>query len=251
MSFPALQAAFFSGVVEGPGPELIGRLKAPPRGNVLERFAIYRDGFGLRMREFLRADYPALLALIGDDAFDALVEAYVRKNPSGFRNARWVGAALPLFLRQEAAFADRPLWGDVAALEAALLENFDGADVCPLTLADLAGVAPEQVGALRFDFAPTMAMLRLRRAAVDAFVRFRDGQGPLDAEDPTFCALLVWRRGVDVLFRVLEPDEAEALGLARGGARFEQICAASDANAAAGLLAKWFDDQIIVAATVD
>lgn len=263
MSLAALQAAFFNGIVEGAGPELIARLRAPPRGDADQRFAIYREGFGLRMREFLGADYPALRALIGEDAFGGMVEAYGRQYPSGFRNARWVGAALPRFLREDPDFADRLLWADLAALEAALLENFDCADVLALSLADLAEVAPDQVGGLRFEFPPTMALLRLRGAAIAAFERFRDGssgteeaaENAIDARDEACGEWLVWRRDFDVLYRALEPDEAAALRLARDGARFEQICAALGGEGceavAAGFLARWFDDRIIVAAKRD
>lgn len=255
MSLSALQAGFFAAVVEPTAEaedEILAGLRAPPRGDAHERLAIYRDAYRLRMREFLASDYPALRVLAGEAAFSRLVEAYIVENPSNFRNARWVGAGLPRFLRAAPADVAPALWADVALLEAALLDNFDGADFIPLTLADLAGVAAEEIGALRLGFQPALALLELRCAAVAVFEAFRDGAVWSGGDDGALCSLLVWRNGLDVLYRALDPQEMRALSLARAGAPLAELgadCGEGEAESLALLLTRWFGDELIVAAS--
>ena len=69
-------------------------------------------------------------------------------------------------------------------------------------------------------------------------------------------AVIVWRRGTSVHYRILEDAETDALALLQKGARFAAICEAiaianssSDQVALIGqLLARWLADGIIVRA---
>jgi len=66
----------------------------------------------------------------------------------------------------------------------------------------------------------------------------------------------VWRRGVDVYHRPLEPGEAEPLALLRAGTTFGALCTLlgrereeSEAAAlAVELLGRWLADELLVAA---
>ena len=70
--------------------------------------------------------------------------------------------------------------------------------------------------------------------------------------------VLVWRRQERVFFRTLEPLEAEVLEWVRSGATFGSLCAflardRSDETAAAlaaGFLARWLDDGLLVRAAM-
>src|SRR5713101_2392714 len=63
--------------------------------------------------------------------------------PSDRRSVRDFGRHLPNFLKQDAGFAKHPELAEIAALENALNDAFDGPDAEPLGLAELAQVAPE------------------------------------------------------------------------------------------------------------
>ena len=103
MNLRALQSQFQQGVLgASKAPEILTALKQPPRIDAHEAFAVYRDGYRLRLAEFLSHDYPALRRFLGDAAFGALVEAYIEDKPSPYRNARWYGSNLPDFIQERA-----------------------------------------------------------------------------------------------------------------------------------------------------
>ena len=85
----------------------------------------------------------------------------------------------------------------------------------------------------------------------------RSGEPVPEAPPPSEPAhtLLVWRRGVTVYHRPLEPLEAGALALVRAGTRFGTLCAelgreadaAQAARRAAALLGQWVADELLAA----
>ena len=65
---------------------------------------VYVNAYRLRLSEYFDEDYPALRVLLGDDDFEALVEAFIDANPSSLRNARWYSTQLPDFMRESEAW---------------------------------------------------------------------------------------------------------------------------------------------------
>ena len=82
-------------------------------------------------------------AYLGDRSFANLVKAYIAANPSDQRSARWFGRHMPAFIAKSATFAKHPEVAELATLEMALADAFDGPDAEPLRLAELAEVPPE------------------------------------------------------------------------------------------------------------
>ena len=109
-----------------------------------ERLQIYASMYPLRMRDALRADYPALAALLGERLFGRLVDDYVHVHPSrGFTLAR-LGERLPEFVADWGSPRRRALLSDVATLEKAAAEAFDGEEAAamdPDALRDLPAYA--------------------------------------------------------------------------------------------------------------
>ena len=105
-------------------------------------FGVYRNAYVARLAEILGEDYEQLHAYLGDQAFAKLVKAYIAANPSDQRSARWFGRHLPDFRRARAAtFAKHPEIGEIAELEKALADAFDGPDAAPLGIEALAAIA--------------------------------------------------------------------------------------------------------------
>ncbi|WP_294534869.1 DNA-binding domain-containing protein [uncultured Rhodoblastus sp.] len=263
MNLAQIQALFQANVLaETPDSVFLARLNPPTRGkNIEERFAVYHDGFRLRMAEFLSHDYPVLREALGDEVFGAIVETYIEARPSRHRNARWFGAGLPEFLSQTPPFAGDGFICGLAALEEALARSFDAADAATLPVDRLGAAPPEDWPRLCFGFHPTVVLVDAPVAALRCYeaaqaeiadfnpAAFGDAQG----------VILVWRDGLEVRYRLLAELEAMALREAFGGKPFGDICAAlafsrpgegeADLAAmAAQFLANWFSDGLIVAA---
>ena len=107
-----------------------------------ERLEIYNRQYWFRVIDAVSEDFPALRAVLGGERFDSLVLAYLRENPSTSFTLRNLGARLPAWLASypELAGSQRALALDVARLEWAYIEAFDGASLMPLGWEDFAAL---------------------------------------------------------------------------------------------------------------
>jgi Putative DNA-binding domain len=108
--------------------------------NSFERLEIYNRQYWFRVIDAVSEDFPALRAVLGQEKFDLLVLAYLRENPSTSFTLRNLGARLPAWLASYPALAgpQHALAVDVARLEWAYIEAFDGASLMPLGWEDFA-----------------------------------------------------------------------------------------------------------------
>jgi hypothetical protein len=263
MKLARIQALFQANVLaETPGQVFLAQLSPPARAERIDEvFAVYHDGFRLRMAEFLSHDYPALREALGDEVFGAIAEAYISARPSRHRNARWFGAGLPAFLRETEPFQGNGFACGLAALEEALARSFDAADA-PVLPVDILGVTqPEDWPRLCFGFHPSVLLVEAPLAALRGYEAVQAGQADFDpaAFSDEQSVVLVWRNALDVRYRLLDGLEALALREALQAKPFGEICAllafsrpgepAEDlAVAAANFLGNWFADGLIVAA---
>jgi Putative DNA-binding domain len=110
-----------------------------------ERLEIYNRQYWFRVIAAVSEDFPALNVVLGQEKFDSLVLAYLRENPSTSFSLRNLGARLPAWLASypELAGSQHALAVDVARLEWAYIEAFDGASVVPLGCDDFAGLGTD------------------------------------------------------------------------------------------------------------
>jgi hypothetical protein len=122
-----------------------GYIKPNDRLNSFERLEIYNRQYWFRVIGAVAEDYPALNAVLGDQAFDRLVLEYLRENPSTSFTLRNLGSQLPQWLETHPDFAPHrhDLILDVARLEWAYVESFDSAAVPPLEGDDFGSLAAE------------------------------------------------------------------------------------------------------------
>jgi hypothetical protein len=101
-----------------------------------ERLEIYNRQYWFRVLGALAEDFPALRSVIGARAFEAMSVAYLSDHPSRSFSLRNLGAHLSQWLAKNPHFAGRRarLAEDVARMEWAFVEAFDGAEHDPLTL---------------------------------------------------------------------------------------------------------------------
>jgi hypothetical protein len=116
-----------------------------------ERLEIYNRQYWFRVIAAVSEDFPALQAVLGQEKFDSLVLAYLCENPSTSFSLRNLGARLPAWLASypELAGPQHALAVDVARLEWAYIEAFDGASLSPLGWEDFAGLGRDSTLSLQ------------------------------------------------------------------------------------------------------
>ena len=222
------------------------------RLDAVQRLDIYANMYFWRLLDILRGDYSALVASLGDDLFHNLVTDYLVACPSAHPSVRNVGARLPDFLAAQPLAAERPWLVELARLERARIELFDGPDGEPLTMEELRARPPEEFVTLPLPLVPSHLLLDVEHAVDDVW-RAAENVQPIEPPAAGARTLLVWRQEVTVYHRPLEPLEREALLRARDGARFGVVCELvaqslpmDEAGPAAfQLLARWVGDGII------
>lgn len=65
-----------------------------------ERLSIYARGYVLRLLECMRADFPALHDLVGEEVFDAFAKAYIITRPPASPSLYHLSADFPRFLEE-------------------------------------------------------------------------------------------------------------------------------------------------------
>jgi hypothetical protein len=124
-----------------------------------ERLAVYRNNGRHNFREALRAVYPVVERLVGEDFFDHMADRYAVAHPSTSGDIHHFGAHLAAFLASFAPAAGLPYLPDMARLEWAMHEVFHAAAPPPFPLDRLAAVAEAEHAALRFVFSPACRLL--------------------------------------------------------------------------------------------
>jgi hypothetical protein len=227
---------------------------APPLPAV-ERLAIYRNAYQVRLIDALHDTYPILHGLLGDEAWLALGRAYVAAHPSVFRSIRWYGGELADFLARCPPFGDEPILAEVALLEWTLAEVFDAQDAKGLQRAALAAVAPSAWGDLTFQFHPSLRRLEFSWNTAAVWKAMSADETPPRPElGVAPVPWLLWRQNLQNYFRSMSGAESAALDAALRGRSFGEIC--EDLSvllpddeipaAAAGLLGTWADSGILV-----
>lgn len=128
-----------------------------------ERLEIYNKQYWFRILGALAEDFPALRAVVGARAFEALSIAYLTAHPSRSFTLRNLGSNLTQWLAANPRCTGRRqrLAIDVARIEWAFVEAFDSAERTPLTLEQIATLDADS----RLALQPHMQLLTLDYAA--------------------------------------------------------------------------------------
>jgi hypothetical protein len=158
-----------------------------------ERLEIYRGMYPLRMEDALRADYPALAHLVGDDAFRRLVATYVVAHPSRSYTLNRLGDSFPEFVARTRRLRSAGFCAELARLEHAIALVFDAPESPPLDGAAVA-LLGEKVADVRLRPIEAFRLLEMSYP-VDAYwqsVRDEDHEHPEPRRKKTWLA--VFRR---------------------------------------------------------
>jgi hypothetical protein len=210
---------------------------------------IYAHMYAARLHDVLADDYPKLRMALGAQPFAALITDYLRAHPPRSFTLRDAGAALSAHLRDNPGAT---AWAaDLAALERARVEAFDGPDATPLAHGDLVALG-DQLPGLVLSWVPSSAVVPLASAVDDLWSAIEDDQPVFEpAAEPR--TVLVWRRDISVLHRTLDADEAALAPQIAAGVPFAGICEVlgglhgDQASArAVELLLRWLEAEAVV-----
>ncbi|AIG03869.1 Uncharacterized protein conserved in bacteria [Pseudomonas fluorescens] len=189
--------------------------------------AIYHNAYRARLLEVMQGDFPAVWHWLGDDEFAGLVAAYVQRYPSAHFSLRWLGQRFEGFIGEHLVAEQSPPLAELARLEWAFTLAFDAPPGQPLTLDDMAQLAPEDWPSLQVEWVPVVQQVACRFNSLEIWRAVKDqavfpGSIPL----PLAEVCLIWRDRQVCRYRSLEPAEAHALaGMADQGWTFSALCA--------------------------
>jgi len=118
------------------------------------RIAIYRNNVREGFLSAMRATYPVVAQLAGDDWFHQRVDTYRERFPSRSGNLHYAGKDFPGFLTEQLQGSSYAYFADVARLEWAYQEVLVAAEHAALDIAALRSVAPEDYASLIFATHP-------------------------------------------------------------------------------------------------
>jgi hypothetical protein len=267
-----LQSLFQAAVLTGDAEDgaLLDVIAPPREADRPTMMGVYVNAYRLRLAEFLDEDFPALRVLLGDDEFEALVEAYIDENPSRLRNARWYTTRLPEFMQESENWSANALAIGLALFERALTDAYDAADAPAQSIETLAEFSPQDWPRLGFTFHPSLRLIEVAARVLDAYAAAtadeqdeeaaradEDDEGaledrPSDASESETIA--IWRADLDPAYRQLDPDEHLALFEAMAGQSFGDICqlvafqneGQSATERLARFLVTWFSEGLVI-----
>ena len=184
---------------------------------VASRFNIYRNNVVYSLRTALADKFPKLQKLVGDAAFDALADGYVRDNLPRIPPLFIYGDDLPDYLSGFVPLADVPYAGDVARLEILWLASYHAADHTPLMRENLLAHNIENAVV---RLAPALQLLASAWPIYDIWQFLCDAGNAPDASKSEAPQSEGWQVGQSVLiFRDAQLMPQVAL-LPTGGAQF-------------------------------
>jgi Putative DNA-binding domain len=204
--------------LEGFAAALLDPTHAVPQGLVgpdgkqsAKRFAVYRNNVVVGLTDALRANFPAVCRIVGQEFFQAMARAYVVAEPPSSPMLFNYGAGFPNFIAQFEPAAPLGYLSDVARIERAWTEAYHARDVAPLDAEALAEIPPDRVATTRFKLHPSLRIVASRFPALTIWrMNVSDGvPRPVDLD----------AGGEDTL--VLRPEaEVEVRSMPSGAAEF-------------------------------
>ncbi len=189
-------------------PGLVG----PDGETSAKRFSVYRNNVVAGLIEALRANFPAVCRIVGEDFFREMARTFVQSERPTSPILLDYGAGFPNFIAAFEPATSLPYLPDVARLERARLEAYHARDAVALTLALLAAVPNDRVAGIRFTVHPSLRIVRsLFPTGTIWGMNVDDGvPSPIDFDSGGEDVLVV-RPGVEVEVRLMPPGGAEFL----------------------------------------
>jgi hypothetical protein len=154
-----LQTKFNRALLDSAQP-IPSAIRGATRHKADQRFAVYRNNVVAGLINALAQRFPVVRRLVGDAFFESMACAYVLTCRPASPVMLLYGESFPNFVKNFAPAANVPYLSDVARLEIARGYAYHAADTAPLEPRAFAALPPERLADLRFDFHPSVSIIK-------------------------------------------------------------------------------------------
>lgn len=196
-----------------PHPEGLLGAKGMP---ATRRFDVYRNNVAVGLTDALKAGFPVIAKLLGNQNFRAVAGVYLRAHPPRSPLMMHYGTDFPEFLAGFQPLAHLGYLADTARLEQLIRRSYHAADATPMAAEILSSVPPDALNAVQLHLAPSLFWLT-SDWPIHAIWRYNSQP---NAPKPTAGAqsVLITRPGFDPQVQLLDPGGAEFLTAIHNGA---------------------------------
>jgi hypothetical protein len=253
MNLAQTQAQLFRAIAERRDQDIESIVEPNARLSPQKRVEIYSEMYLWRQVDALKEDFPKLAALLGEEEFAHLAEAYVQTYPSEHPSLGRLGRKLAQFISERAGDHVRADLAELAALEWARAEVFVESDAPCAPSAAFTQLGPGQFARAKCRLSPAIRVLFLSHDPMPLWHALENGE-EIPEPSPVQQHVLVWRKGWAVYHAAIDAEEARALERAREGRPLGEICEAfaerdEPAAAAFAALQSWVGEGLV--ASVD
>lgn len=174
-----------------------------------KRFAVYRNNVVVGLTEALRAAYPAVVRIVGDEFFDAMAGIFLRHSPPATPVLLEYGAGFPEFLRGFPPAASVPYLSDVAAIERSFTEAFHETDATSLEPAAFNTIPRHVAPLMSFSLHPTLRLVRSTFPALTIWQMNQPGCSAAPVNLDVAEDVMLVRPDADVEIRAMPPGAFE------------------------------------------
>lgn len=150
----------FAAALLDPSRPVPAGLVGPDGQHSKKRFDVYRNNVVTGLVEALKAAFPAVCRIVGDEFFMAMARIYAALEPPRSPVMLDYGATFADFIARFEPANCVPYLADVARLERAWTEAYHAAEAPPADPAQLAGVASRTLAQLSLTLHPTLRVTR-------------------------------------------------------------------------------------------
>lgn len=172
-SLKDLQSAFKRHLFTGDG-SIVEHIVSMENANNEQRMNTYTNAYYGRLVETLAGDYPAVQALLGEEAFTVLCHDYIQAHPSTHYSLRWFGQHMPAFLAGAEGSRELPFLTELASLEWTFINAFDAANSDVLDESAVTTIAPEAWPVISIEFHPSVHLVDYHWNILDLWRTVRD-----------------------------------------------------------------------------
>ncbi len=153
---------------------IAAQLRPPGSKQAVQRLDIYRNAYFIRLEEALAHDFPMSARILGQKSFGRLAGEYVLAHPSESPSLRYLGRQFANWLKIYAGAAI----ADLAAIEWAVMQVFDGPDCIPAKSNRMEAFTPNDWAKLNITLLPTLTLLSLTSNADRVWLARGEGGKP-------------------------------------------------------------------------
>jgi len=213
--------------------------------------AVYQNNYRTALVSSLAETFGRLALWLGDEAFEAAAARYIDARPPSSWTLDAYGADFTAFV--EGLYPDDPEVAELASIDWTVGQVFVGPDAEALRPEALA-VADWETAVIHV--VPSLLVMKIATNADAIWQALATGETPPSCEAVEHgTALLVWRQGLEPVFRRAEAHELDVLAWSAAGEGFAAICGRlattlgdeAAMNTAGTMLGRWMAEEMVAA----